>query len=179
MAFAGIRSGVLRSVAGVDGLAAAAAARRTPLLPRVHLAGKGTGRTATTVVGFFHPRLAAAPPSCKKAESDPAPSLQDAVGPVAAVDAVLRDPPPPQEPRDKIAAFIEFLKKHSLNLLILALCLFVGALAFKGEEKVIVAVTDEEKAIIAVKVCDKANKIYNILSKIAPIVVDFIRIFGR
>lgn len=44
MAFAGIRSGVLRSVAGVDGLAAAAAARPTPLLPRVHLAGDGTGK---------------------------------------------------------------------------------------------------------------------------------------
>ncbi|XP_052168376.1 uncharacterized protein LOC127784986 [Oryza glaberrima] len=161
MAFAGIRSGVLRSVAGVDGLAAAAAARPTPLLPRVHLAGDGTGRMATTI--GFCPRLRAAPPSCKKAEADPAPSLQDAV---VAVDAVLRAPPPPQEHGGKMAAILEFLKKHSLNLLILALCLFVGALAFKGEEKVIVAVTDEEKAIIAVKVCDKANKIYNILSKL-------------
>uniref|UniRef100_A0A0E0M2W9 Uncharacterized protein n=1 Tax=Oryza punctata TaxID=4537 RepID=A0A0E0M2W9_ORYPU len=68
------------------GRLAAATALPPPLLPRVHLAGEGTGRMATTI-GFFHPRFGAAPPSCKKAESNPAPSLQDAVEPVVAVDA--------------------------------------------------------------------------------------------
>ncbi|KAF0923214.1 hypothetical protein E2562_003425 [Oryza meyeriana var. granulata] len=126
----------------------------------------------TTNVGFNR-RLGATPPCCKK-QTDPAlvnlaldssaPCLQNAVAPVA-VEAVP-DPPPPR--RGSLAKFKEFLEKHRVTSLVISTCLFVGLLAFK----------EDEKATVAVTICDKAHKLYNVLSKIAPIAVDFIRMFG-
>lgn len=105
-------------------------------------------------------RTATMPLYCKKegvAFDSPASSPQNTVEPVEAVSD-------PSAPPLGFGGWLRLFLKKYLNSGVLSICIFVGFLAFK----------EDKKATVVVTVCDKAHKVYNILSKIAPIALDLI-----
>ncbi|CAL5063626.1 unnamed protein product [Urochloa decumbens] len=87
--------------------------------------------------------------------------------------ACLGDPEPSPSFFQKLSIFwtnaLLWGAKHIPGTILLGLCVWIGLLNLKGENT----------ALDVVSVCEKAYKVYKLLSKALPIIVDFIRIFIR